>query len=105
MPVASFTFEFVDDSGEYIDPDEAYKRWDVAYQLKEAERLRQCYASHLRELEFYQAWRREDPQTQWEPELFVDEGKADTVSDLVPAPELNFSMCRGEKVSCHTTCE
>ena len=46
-----------------------------SYQLKEGEHLRKCYASNQRELEFYEAWRRENPLAKWEPEFFVDEGK------------------------------
>jgi hypothetical protein len=52
--------------------DELVRQWEVAYTLKERERLRERHASHLRELEFYKQWRRENPLARWEPRLFVD---------------------------------
>jgi hypothetical protein len=55
-----------------LPPRWAELRWEVAYTLKEQERLKERYASHLRELEFYKLWRKENPLTKWEPRLFAD---------------------------------
>jgi hypothetical protein len=65
----SFVSESLDQS---VDVDELVRQWEAGYTLKELERLRERYASHLRELEFYKAWRREKPLAKWEPRLFLD---------------------------------
>jgi hypothetical protein len=59
-------------SNESTDLDELVQRWEAAYTLKEQERLKERYAIHLRELEFYRTWRKENPLARWEPRLFVD---------------------------------
>jgi hypothetical protein len=56
---------------EAVDLDELVRQWEVAYMLKEQERLKERHGSHLRELEFYKVWRREKPLARWEPKLFL----------------------------------
>jgi hypothetical protein len=73
--MSSFLSESLDEA---VDIDELGRQWEQAYTLKEQERLRARYASHLRELEFYRAWRRENPLAKWEPKLlYLRNGNCD----------------------------